>query len=329
MRISVVIPVYNGVATIDACLRSLEASGFPDVEIIVVDDGSTDGTADVAASHDCRLIRSPQNVGAARAKNMGAEQATGEVLFFTDADVLVPRQGLVYVFDDLQDPSVTGVVGLLGRECPYPNFGSQFKNLWMHFTYLRQPRRVGLFYTSAAAIRRETFLREGGFDANYHGASVTEDIELGQRLLEHGCTVIMDKRLAVIHMKQYDVAELLRTDMQRARGLVQTWLRNRARRSGAHYASVPWYFGASVGAMGMLWVTALLAVALRAPVLAGGCATLLMLAWGLNTPFLGALAAWRGFGFLLQSMLFLPLDLSASGLGIVLGLWDFARGKRF
>jgi len=157
------------------------------------------------------------------------------------------------------------VVGLLAETCPYTNFASQFKNLWMHYTYRRQPRRVGLFFTSAAAIRRPIFVQEGGFDRHYAGASITEDIEFGQRLLSRDYFVVMDQRLTVEHQRRYTLNEVLRTDLFRARGLTQTWLRNRASATKrAHYASVPWYFGAGVLALGLATLFLLLALLLWA-----------------------------------------------------------------
>lgn len=330
MGISVIVPVYNGCQTLAGCLASLMALEGGPHEVIVVDDGSTDDSAEIAGRFACQVIRLPANGGAAEAKNVGAEAATGDVLFFTDADCHVHPRALTYVGEVLGDPQVDGVVGLLAEACPYGNFASQFKNLWMHYTYRRQPRRVGLFFTSAAAIRRELFLREGGFDAHYRGASITEDIEFGQRLLSKGYTIIMDQRLTVEHQKHYSARQVLRTDLLRARGLVATFVRNRV--SGerrAHYASVPWYFGAGVGALGL--ATLLLAVGLltTTPWAVWSSLLLALAALALNAPFLLALARWRGGWFLIQSALFLWLDLLASGLGIVWGLADFAAGRRY
>jgi glycosyltransferase involved in cell wall biosynthesis len=327
--ISVIIPVYNGARTLEGCLQAVLASRGADFEVLVVDDGSTDATREVAARFPYRLIALSQNEGAARAKNHGAEQAVGEILFFTDADVHIPSDALAHVLETLTDPQVDGVVGLLAESCPYPDFASQFKNLWMHFTYRRQPHRVGLFFTSAAAIRRSVFLAESGFDPHYTGASITEDIEFGQRLLGKGYQIVMDKRIMVEHHKRYRLGEVLRTDLWRARGLMQTWLRNKSRgKQRAHYASVPWYFGASVGALGLATFCALLALFIGGWAWAATLA-LIVLALALNAPFLIALCQLRGAWFLLKSALFLLADLFVSGLGILLGIADFVTGKTY
>jgi glycosyltransferase involved in cell wall biosynthesis len=329
-RLSVIVPVYNGAATLAGCLDALYASRYPDFEVVVVDDGSKDATRQVAARYPCQILALPQNQGAAQAKNEGARVATGEILFFTDADVHVRPETLGWVAEDLRDPNVTGVVGLLADSCPHTNFASQFKNLWMHFTYRRQPRRVGLFFTSAAAIRRAIFVQESGFDAHYHGASITEDIEFGQRLLSCGYQIVMDKRLTVEHDKHYTTGEVLRTDLLRARGLTQTFIRNRLTpEKRAHYASVPWFFGAGVLCMGLATVSLILALVFGSADWLLGAAGLALVALVLNAPFLLALGRWRGPLFLLRSAGFTLVDLYASGLGIALGFYDFVRGRQY
>ena len=327
MRISVVIPVYNGEATLAGCIESLLGQTIPAHEIIVVNDGSRDGTVEVAGRYPVRLLDLERNQGAARAKNRGAEIATGEVLFFTDADCHLQPEGLACILETLADPQIDGVVGLLGQSCPYPNFASQFKNLWMHFTYARQPRRVGLFFTSAAAIRREIFQREGGFDPHYAGASITEDIEFGQRLLAKHYLLVIDKRLTVEHQKHYGAKGVLRTDLQRARGLFQTYLRNKASEEPrAHYASVPWFFGAGVGALGLATLCLLLALVTWQGAWLWGVLGCVGAALAFNAPFLAAIYRWQGVGYTLKSMAFLLADLYVSGLGIALGMVDSCRG---
>jgi GT2 family glycosyltransferase len=340
--ISVVVPVYNGEGTLDQCLGALLSAHDDDLEVVVVDDGSTDGTFALAEGWSrrdarCRVVHLPQNAGAAQAKNIGARHASGDLLLFTDADIKVQAEVMGVITECLGDDQVHGVVGLLGQHCPYPNFASQFKNLWMHYTYARQPREVGLFFTSVAAIRRELFLCEGGFDDHYLGASITEDIEFGQRLRAKGYRLVLDKRAAVEHLKHYTAAEVLRTDLLRARGLTLTWLRNHLLPAGAdgqeakpraHYASVPWFFGAGVGAMGLAMLFLLIGLVLGSPWLWLSLLAVLG-ALALNIPFLAALTRWRGMRFGLQSAGFLLLDLFVSGLGIALGLFDAARGKRY
>jgi len=319
MQISVIVPVYNGAKTLAECLRAIFASDFADYEVIVVNDASTDDTAEIAQRFPCRVISFDKNQGAAKAKNAGARVAQGDILFFTDADILIRPDTLSIIAEDFSDPKLTAVVGLLSRHLRYKGFCSQYKNLWMHYTYRRQPRYVGLFFTSVASIRRSLFLAAGGFDEHYRGASVTEDIEFGQRLLSAGCKILLDQRLTVEHMKDYGFWELLRTDAVRARGLFMTFLRNRLGRTGRrHWASVPWYFSVSVPGL----------LTGRVSWLIGALASFITVLL-LNGPFLAFLGRVRGWGFFLRSCLFLPLDLCVSGLGMIWALYDYLRGRRY
>ncbi len=329
MKISVIIPTYNGEATLRQCLEAVYRSDYPDYEVVVVDDCSTDATPQIAAEFPCRVVCHEVNRGAAVAKNTGAAAAEGDVVFFIDSDVIVRPDALSLIAEDLRDPSVDAVVGLLDEAMPYPEFASQFKNLWMHYTYARLPEFVGVFYTSAAAARKKVFESLGGFDERYTGASITEDIELGMRLLTAGYRVRLDKRLTVVHLKRYTLWGLIRTDIARSAGLTKTLIRNKLERTGTrYYASVPWFFTASVPFAALLALGLLLLPVFPGP---AGTASALALAavWGFNAPFLAFLGRARGVKFFLQSLLFLPVNLWVSGIGALKGVLDFLRGRRY
>ncbi len=92
--ISVIIPNRNGAATIGKCVMAALASRHHDFEVIVVDDGSEDNSAEVIKGLPCRLIRLAEHGGAAKARNTGARHSRGDVLFFTDADCLLQPDSL-------------------------------------------------------------------------------------------------------------------------------------------------------------------------------------------------------------------------------------------
>jgi len=329
-KISVIIPAYNAERTLGETLASVFASDYPEFEVIVVDDGSRDQSRTVATRFPCRVIGLDKNIGASRAKNAGAEQATGDIVFFTDSDCVIRPDALRLIAENLADPAVSGVVGLLSTALRYDDFASQYKNLWMHYTYLRLPRRVGVFYTSAAAARRSAFAALGGFDSSYSGASVTEDMDLGQRFLSTGHVLVSEKRLLVEHLKHYSLQEVLVTDFWRAGALTKILLRRKLASRGQeqrYYASVPWYFALGVPLSWLAVLFAVLAIvwlpALPLAVLSYACIL------ALNAPFLGFLRRQRGWQFLVQSCLFLLPDMVVSGVGIVYSLFAFARGSRY
>ncbi len=326
-RISVIIPTHNGAATLAQCLQAIRSSSLSPREFIVVDDASSDNSPGIAKQFNCRVVRSNENIGAARAKNLGAKNATGEILFFTDDDVIVSGDALKRTAEDFSDTSVAAVVGLFAAEIPFDDFASNYKNLWMRFTYERMPRQgIGLFYTSVAAIRREVFLRLGGFDENYRGASIAEDTEFGQRVWGAGYKIILDPGVSVTHLKRYTLVQVLVTDFLRARAL--TLMRLRKRRQ-AFFTSVPLFYQLAVPAI-YASLVALLAAAVFGNWFLGIVGMFLLLTfYVLFAPWLAYLARERGIRFALIAALVQPLDAVSVGGGISIALFDFARGVRY
>src|SRR5271169_6350128 len=97
VTISVIVPVYNSAGYLRTCLEHLRRSSFREYECIVVDDGSTDNSADVARESGVTVFSTGGRRGPAFARNLGAKSAKGEILFFIDADVCVSPNTLARV----------------------------------------------------------------------------------------------------------------------------------------------------------------------------------------------------------------------------------------
>jgi glycosyltransferase involved in cell wall biosynthesis len=110
-KVSVVVACYNGARTLKACLDSLGRLNYPDYEVILVDDGSTDATPDIAAPYtNVRYIRQT-NHGLSVARNTGIEAAEGEIIAFTDADCRADEDWLYYLVGDLLNSRFAGIGG--------------------------------------------------------------------------------------------------------------------------------------------------------------------------------------------------------------------------
>lgn len=326
-RISVIIPTHNGATTLAHCLQALHASSAAPHEIIVVDDASSDKSSEIAKQHGCRVTRSAENIGAARAKNIGVQSATGEILFFTDDDVMVAHDALESFASDFADVAVAGVVGLFTAEIPSRDFFSNYKNLWMRFTYERVPReQIGLFYTSVAGIRREIFERLGGFDENYRGASIAEDTEFGQRVWGAGHNIILDPRVSVTHEKHYTFWQVLATDFLRARALTLMRLRKRGQ---PFFTSVPLFYQLAVPALFAAVAAFVVGMVVGNWLLGAGSLVLVFTFYVLFVPWLIYLARKRGVAFAFIAALVQPLDALAVGAGMWFALVDFARGVKY
>ena len=181
--LSVVIPVYNGGRDFERCLRRLRDSRGATFELIVVDDGSADGSGALADSFGARVIRTPTPQGPASARNTGAKAASADVVFFLDADVAVHDDTLALALARFEsDPNLTALFGSYDDEPEAPGIVSRFRNLLHHFVHQQgrfddgvRPART--FWTGCGAIRREPFLANGGFDPRLYARPAIEDIE--------------------------------------------------------------------------------------------------------------------------------------------------------
>ncbi|HEY2951796.1 MAG TPA: glycosyltransferase, partial [Verrucomicrobiae bacterium] len=110
-KVSVVVACYNGARTLQACLDSLTRLDYPNYEIILVDDGSTDTTPEIASRHKAVRYLRQSNHGLSVARNTGIAAATGEIVAFTDADCRADEGWLHYLVGDLSESEFTGIGG--------------------------------------------------------------------------------------------------------------------------------------------------------------------------------------------------------------------------
>lgn len=213
--VSVVIPVYNGGPAFQQCLAALAATGYAHSEIVVVDDGSTDGSARLAGQYGCRVIHTAQpRSGPAVARNLGALAARGEVLFFVDADVAVRPETVSQVAETFaRDPSLAALFGSYDDAPGAANFLSQYKNLFHHYVHQHSGEQAASFWSGCGAMRREVFLRHGGFNTALYHRPCIEDIELGYRVTRSGGQIRLVKTLQVKHLKRWGLQSLLRSDI--------------------------------------------------------------------------------------------------------------------
>ncbi|MFQ5400687.1 MAG: glycosyltransferase family 2 protein [Anaerolineae bacterium] len=211
---SIIIPVHNGTATLGQCLQSVFDSAFREWELIVVDDGSTDSSAEVARQAGLRVMVTDGRLGPAAARNLGAEAANGRYLFFTDADCQLHRETLARAAHILQaDAGLDALFGSYDDEPAASNFISQYKNLFHHAIHQTSSEKATTFWAGCGAIRRDRFLVLGGFDARRYPRPAIEDVELGYRLTQASGRIRLAKEVQVKHLKRWTLISLLRSDI--------------------------------------------------------------------------------------------------------------------
>ena len=325
--ISVIIPVHNGGKNFINCLNSLVTSCSQYREVIVVVDGDSDGSWQRAHTVGARVIRLPETGGPAQARNVGAQIASGAILFFMDADVCLHPETLPKVaiaFD--ADPDLAALIGSYDNQPGAPNFLSQYRNLLHHFTHQTGASSANTFWGACGAIRREIFLSIGGFDIAYRRPTI-EDIELGYRLKASGFRIGLFKDIQVKHLKRWGVRSLLKADFfYRALPWTELILReqrldNDLNLSLTSRLSVILSFGL-LGSLSFGIFSGLLGWNLTAVLGLTTAMQISLMLW-LNTPFYQFLHRERDLWFMLQALPWHWLYFFYSGLAFIVGSLRF------
>jgi glycosyltransferase involved in cell wall biosynthesis len=161
-----------------------------------------------------RVIHNPRGRGPAAARNVGAENAKGEILFFVDSDVVIQPNALSEVYKSFQsNPQLAALFGSYDLSPAETNFLSQFKNLFHHFIHQTGSENASTFWAGCGAIRAEAFRDVGGFNEHEFRRPSIEDIELGLRLCKKHHPIRLEKTLQAKHLKHWNWSNLLRADI--------------------------------------------------------------------------------------------------------------------
>jgi len=199
IRFSVIIPTYNTEETLSACLKALANQTIPigDYEIIVVDDGSTDGTSKIAKGFNVRYMFQA-NQGPATARNRGADTMRGDIILFTDSDCEPDHNWLQEMTSPFSDPDVVGVKG--AYKTRQTGLSARFAQAEFEDRYdllLRHPS-IDMIDTYSAAFRKNVFMDMGGFDEHFPVAN-NEDTDLSYRLAAAGHKLVFNPKAFVYH----------------------------------------------------------------------------------------------------------------------------------
>ena len=335
VTISVVIPAYNGGPALRECLASLAEHRDQFTEWIVVNDASTDDSIKFAEEFGVRVIHAPVRTGPANARNLGSMAATGDVLVFLDADVRIHDDTIPRIrqrFD--ADPKLTALFGSYDTDPAVLGLVSEYRNLLHSFVHHTSKRNASTFWSGCGAIRRETFLANGGFDVSF---IVVEDIELGMRLVRQNLRVVLDPLIQVQHLKRWTLSSMITTDI-RDRGIPWAKLILSSHRM-PNDLNLRWSNRFSVGLAPLLALSSAtvvggaLAGRLAEFMWPGLLALLVVFAAiaAINMPFYRFLADRRSFKFASASMVLHLIYLFCCGasMGIAIGLhcWSFVQGR--
>jgi glycosyltransferase involved in cell wall biosynthesis len=184
--LSIIIPTFNGGARIAACLGALlEQTAGKGAEILVINDGSTDDTAEVVARYSGVRLITQSNAGPAAARNRGALEARGEIILFTDDDCVPAPGWLDAMTVPFKDPIVVGVKGVYRTR--QTEVVARFVQMEYEDKYrlMSGASEIDFIDTYSAGFRRERFLEINGYDVSFPVACA-EDVELSYRMSNRG-----------------------------------------------------------------------------------------------------------------------------------------------
>jgi GT2 family glycosyltransferase len=202
-RVSVVVCTHNGGRTLADCLKGLQKLDYPDYEVIVVDDGSRDASADIAAQFDCRLIRTA-NCGLSSARNTGWQQSTGEIVAYIDDDAFPDPDWLRYLARSFRRSSHAAIGG--------PNLPPPTNNLIVQCIAHAPGGPTHVLLTDELAehipgcnmaFRRDCLEQLGGFDPQFWVAG--DDVDICWRIQERGWTIGFSPATLVWHYRRSSV----------------------------------------------------------------------------------------------------------------------------
>ena len=286
--VSIVIAAHNQEILLPRCLEALERSVIQPMECIVVDDGSTDRSAEIAVRYGARVVSTGSRCGPAHARNLGVSVARGDVILFLDSDVCVHPDTIGRMVRHFEhDRCLSAMIGAYDDAPDVANFCSQFRNLLHCYTHRAAKREASTFWSGCGAVRRACFLDVGGFDPSYERPAV-EDIEFGARLIAAGGKILLDPAIQVKHLKGWTFWNMIRTDVL-DRGIPWAAL---ILRSGSmpDDLNVRWSQRISVTLTGLLIGLAVLGHA-------AASAVCLLVLIGINAPFYQFLISRRGAWF--------------------------------
>jgi glycosyltransferase involved in cell wall biosynthesis len=318
--ISVIIPCYNAADTLDECLEALGKNDLTNVEVIIVDDASTDNTAELikkAESFDERILYIPKKKrsGPGAARNRGLILATCPYLFFLDADIVLPDQAIHWIRETFDiyshQEQVAGVLGTYSEKVPFGNFSTNFKNLYTCYLYHMTDTFSPFIHTPMFAVKKELLKREGGFDPEMTRA---EDFKLGTVLGSKGYRFIIDWRIVGTHLKKYSMSAILREDWNRIGELKRIQLTAEQRKFS--YRAHRWTRILSLLLPGTTVLLSVLSIVWSMLLWPAGAALLLFLL--VNSPLFLYFRRHQGTMFAVSGVFFLFVEMLWAQLALVL-----------
>lgn len=323
-----IIPVFNAAPYLERSLSALLLNDLSNVEILVVNDASTDHSTQIVnsfrPSSPIVLVENPSRLGPAGSRNRGVAVSTSPHLLFLDSDVVLPARSIEWMRETLELYShrrdIAGVLGCYSETVPYEDFLTNYKNLSTTYLYTITETQSPFLHTAICLLERKLLEESGGFDPTL---SKAEDFRLGLRLGSRGFRFVIDRRISGIHLKRYTLFGLLREDWARIRALQGSVVSKAERRFSYRAHRTSRLVSLLIPGPALL----LLLSILWDPSLVGLAGLFLLLFALINLPFYSYLRKHRGRVFALMSLVAFFFEMLWAEAALAAGLAHRRRAK--
>jgi glycosyltransferase involved in cell wall biosynthesis len=266
--VSVIIPNYNYANSIGLCIDAALRQTYQPLEVIVVDDHSTDDSLARARQRDVTVLQTPRNSGVAVARNTGASVARGEILFFVDSDVALQADAVEKAVAELAAHPEYGAVCGIYEETPLirDSIVEECRVLQAYCWRMSSLGEVSFLFSSLTAIPRRVFDEVGPFNPRLRQ---TEEVDYGERMSARYQIMVTD-RVRGKHDDDDELFPLLRKLFRRARLRVPLFARRRKFAKGFESPARSFGTVAALGVLATLPLAALHPAALLLPALLFG-----------------------------------------------------------
>ena len=336
-KFSVIIPVKDREKAILETLNSVKSQTYKNFEVIIVDDASKDNTIKVAEKFGkdykikLKVISLEKSSGASKARNVGSENAIGEILVFTDSDIVlshdVLERGLKY---RKENPEISGFFGLFSEKLRYENFLSQYKHLYLCHLYSKQGEERSTFDTSLSFIDKKIFDK---FKFNENIKYLGEDAELAMRMIKEGHVIKQVPTIRMEHLKKYNFTGFVKSEYARAKQftklLFKAVLKDKKESGKSTFYLKPLNIYLNVALMPFLILFLVLALIFNSLALTFSASAIFFILIILNLDFWNYLRKRKGFVFAVKAFFVSFFDMIVMDLGIMVATTIFIMKDKF
>ena len=203
-----IVPCFNSSETLAKVITSLQRQTLPLDEILVIDDGSTDGSSDIAKEMQCRVIRLEQNFGRGHSRNIGISECRTPFALFCDSTNVLPPYFSTLAIEHFKEPSISAVFGRISNHKELTDAFSRWRGRHLfreHLDHRKDVHEVQCLISYAVLFRRDAVLASGNFD---RALRKCEDQDIGGKLIKSCYKIISDPSLVAYSIRRETMTSL-------------------------------------------------------------------------------------------------------------------------